>query len=97
MAGQRTSRLESTKVWSGRGDLNARPPAPKRAELFPKALSFLSVFQHFQQLGESAFSLIGNPSHVNRSGFGTVLPHSISCAGPGLPRIRHWHIHLSMH
>jgi len=26
---ERTTLLESTEVWSGRGDLNARPPAPK--------------------------------------------------------------------
>jgi hypothetical protein len=28
--------------WSGRGDLNARPPAPKGASWLPKALSFFA-------------------------------------------------------
>ncbi len=27
------------EVWSGRGDLNARPPAPKGAKLLPGGLS----------------------------------------------------------
>src|SRR5436190_13165299 len=33
MAGKRSSLLESVKIWSGRGDLNARPPAPKAGAL----------------------------------------------------------------
>jgi len=32
----------SQKDWSGRGDLNARPPAPKRASWLPRAPSFFA-------------------------------------------------------
>ena len=65
--------------WSGRGDLNARPPAPKESEWFPTAPSFTSDFQSFQQLGEPAFRSKANPRSVNRSSFGTVLPQFGRC------------------
>ena len=65
--------------WSGRGDLNARPPAPKELAWLPIALSLITRFQCFQQVGEPAFRSKANPSSVNRSSFGTVLPQLRRC------------------
>ena len=67
------------KGWSGRRDSNSRPPAPKEWAWFPIAPSFTSRFHCFQQDRESAFRSKANPSSVNRSGFGTVLPQFDRC------------------
>ena len=66
-------------VWSGRGDLNARPPAPEESAWLPMALLLTTCFQCFQPDGEPAFRSKPNPSSVNRSSFGTVLPQFGRC------------------
>jgi len=66
---------------SDRGQLldDTNPPAPKEWALFPIAPSFTFRFQCFQQDGEPAFRSKANPSRVNRSSFGTVLPQFGRC------------------
>jgi hypothetical protein len=44
--------MKLNKIWSGRGDLNARPPAPKGAGWFPMATSAFAKFLKLQQSGD---------------------------------------------
>src|ERR1019366_4818171 len=67
--------------WSGRGDLNARPPAPKGEAWLPKAPFVRAHSLCLQQLGESAFRSEASP----RQSRGWVLAqfwHScVGCRG----------------
>jgi len=63
-------------LWSGRGDLNARPAAPKGEAWLPKALFVRAHSLCLQQLGESAFRSEANPKAVKGMGFGTLLTQS---------------------
>ena len=53
MAGRRLSPLESKRIWSGRGDLNARPPAPKQG-----GIGFGDVWASLRKGCDVAFSMV---------------------------------------
>jgi hypothetical protein len=48
------------EIWSGRGDLNARPPAPKGLESLPRVPFGFADLLQLQQLGESALAQQAN-------------------------------------
>jgi len=50
-----TTRVSPCKVWSGRGDLNARPPAPKASERVPFPVGITHILKALRTIvyGES--------------------------------------------
>ena len=69
------------KKWSGRGDLNARPPAPKGARVASKGSIRYGPSSMFTTTWGICFSLRSKPKAVKVMGFGTVLAQSAGVLG----------------
>ena len=54
MEGKQITLLESATIWSGRGDLNARPPAPKAGKIDGSVLDSYSYGKGIWTIGRVA-------------------------------------------
>src|SRR5579859_2917058 len=65
----RWRKVAAQEVWSGRGDLNARPPAPKGAKSVPGGLSVFANPSGYNNPG-NLLSLKEQVHRMERIGFG---------------------------